>query len=212
MSTTLTTTSYAILGLLAVKPWTTYELTQQMDRSLGRIWPRAQSKLYEEPKKLVALGLARATEERVGKRPRTRYAITPKGRRALARWLAEPSQPPSLEAEHLVKMFFAEHGTKADALATLAASLAAGEAYLAGAAPFQQRAAQTMLVGTFLSDLYALVAEWADWASEQVERWPDDPTQALPHRADFEAVVERARRQAETLGADGEVDTGELGR
>ena len=26
----LTTTSYAILGLLAVKPWTTYELAQQM--------------------------------------------------------------------------------------------------------------------------------------------------------------------------------------
>jgi len=37
-----------------------YELTQQMGRSLGRIWPRAASKLYEEPKKLVAAGLARA--------------------------------------------------------------------------------------------------------------------------------------------------------
>ena len=43
----LTTTSYAILGLLAIKPWTTYELAQQMDRSLRRIWPRAKSKLYE---------------------------------------------------------------------------------------------------------------------------------------------------------------------
>ena len=56
-SSALTTTSYAILGLLAIKPWSTYELAQQMDRSLGRIWPRAQSKLYEEPKKLVARGL-----------------------------------------------------------------------------------------------------------------------------------------------------------
>ena len=46
----MTTTSYAILGLLAVKPWTTHELVQQVDRSLRRIWPRAQSKLYEEPK------------------------------------------------------------------------------------------------------------------------------------------------------------------
>jgi hypothetical protein len=32
----LTTTSYALLGLLAVQPWSTYELTRQMDRSLGR--------------------------------------------------------------------------------------------------------------------------------------------------------------------------------
>ena len=37
--TPLTTTSYAILGLLAVKPWTTYELAQQMRRALGQFWP-----------------------------------------------------------------------------------------------------------------------------------------------------------------------------
>jgi len=56
----LTTTSFAILGLLAVQPWSTYELTRRMDRSLGRLWPRARSKLYEEPKKLVEQGLAEA--------------------------------------------------------------------------------------------------------------------------------------------------------
>ena len=46
----LTTTSYAILGLLSLRPWTTYELAQQMQRALGQFWPRAESKLYEEPK------------------------------------------------------------------------------------------------------------------------------------------------------------------
>ena len=30
---TLTSTSYAILGLLAVKPWTTYELAKQVDQT-----------------------------------------------------------------------------------------------------------------------------------------------------------------------------------
>ena len=86
----LTSTSYAILGLLALKPWTTYELAQQMDRALGRFWPRAESRIYEEPKKLVARGLARASSEMVGKRPRTVYTITAKGRRALAEWVADP--------------------------------------------------------------------------------------------------------------------------
>ena len=98
-SSTLTTTSYAILGLLAVKPWTTHELVRQVDRSLRRIWPRAQSKLYEEPKKLVAHGYARATDDSVGRRRRTRYTITAKGRRALAKWLEEPGSGPSLACE-----------------------------------------------------------------------------------------------------------------
>ena len=71
MAAALTPTSYSILGLLALKPWTTYELAQQMERALGQFWPRAESRLYEEPKKLVAHGLARASSEMVGKRPRT---------------------------------------------------------------------------------------------------------------------------------------------
>ena len=115
----LTTTSYAILGLLAVKPWTTYELAQQMRRALGQFWPRAESKLYEEPKKLVAHGLARATKQTTGKRPRTVYSITAKGRRAMAEWVPQPGAGPVLEFEALVKLFYAEHGTKQDILATL---------------------------------------------------------------------------------------------
>ena len=79
----LTTTSYALLGLLALKPWTTYELAQQMDRSLRNFWPRAQSKLYEEPKNLVEHGLAASEKQQVGRRPRTVYSITPGGRDAL---------------------------------------------------------------------------------------------------------------------------------
>lgn len=199
----LTTTSYAILGLLAVQPWSTYELTRQMDRSLGRIWPRTKSKLYEEPKKLVDLGFASAVTERVGRRPRTVYTITDEGRHALAAWLQEPGAGPVLEFEQLLKILFAEHGTKADALATLAVtrewarernagSLDAGRAYLAGEGPFQHRAAQTLLAGAFLGDFYALVARWAEWATEQVEQWPDNPVDAVPDRAAMEETVRRA--------------------
>src|SRR4051794_17937000 len=121
---TLTTTSFAMLGLLAVRPWSTYELAAQMDRSLGRIWPRAQSKLYEEPKKLVAHGLAEASQDQVGRRPRTVYTITEQGRRALATWLEEPGNGPVLEFEQLLKVAFSDHGSRDDALATLAATRA----------------------------------------------------------------------------------------
>ena len=103
----LTPTSYAILGLLAIKPWTTYELAKQMDRTLNRFWPRAKSKLYEEPKKLVRTGLAVATPGAHGRRPRTVYSITPSGRRALAVWLSTESGGPVFESEHILKVFYA---------------------------------------------------------------------------------------------------------
>jgi DNA-binding PadR family transcriptional regulator len=85
-----------------------------------QFWHRAESKVYEEPKKLVEHGLARASSEMVGKRPRTVHAITPKGRRALAKRVSTPGAGPVLEFEELIKVFFAEHATKADLLATLA--------------------------------------------------------------------------------------------
>ena len=105
---TLTTTTYGVLGLLAVRPYSTYELAKAMGLSVGRVWPRAQSKLFEEPKKLVQHGFATAKEELVGRRPRTVYTITRAGRRALAAWLAEPGDGPVLEFEALVKLIFAE--------------------------------------------------------------------------------------------------------
>ena len=124
----LTGTTYAVLGLLAVQPWSTYELTQQMERTLGRVWPRAQSKLYEEPKKLVEFGLATAEDEAVGRRPRTVYTITDAGRQALAEWLREPGEGPVLEFEQLVKLSFADHGTQRRRLADHLSDLRVGTA------------------------------------------------------------------------------------
>src|SRR5256714_5395765 len=112
----LNTTSFAMLGMLAIRPWSTYELAKHVDRSLRPLWPRARSNLFNEPKKLVAQGLAVAADESVGRRPRTVYSITPKGRRALRRWLGTRGDGPALEFEQMLKVFFADHGTKADAL------------------------------------------------------------------------------------------------
>lgn len=205
---TLTSTSYAILGLLAVKSWTTHELVQQVDRSLRRIWPRASSKLYDEPKKLVAHGYARASDDAVGRRPRTRYTITAAGRKALAAWLARPGDGPVLECEQLVKIHFADSGTKADLVANLEATrawvlaqneenLATARAYLEGRGAFPQRAALNQLPGRFLTDFYVMVAHWVEWASQVVEAWPDDVT-AAPFDL---AAAEEGVRLAESIPA-----------
>src|SRR5689334_13380547 len=94
----LPTTSYALLGLLRLRPHTAYDLTQQASRSLAFVWQTSESQLYEEPKRLVRLGLVAADEEPAGpRRTRTVYEITDAGRDALAAWLATPPSPPRHE-------------------------------------------------------------------------------------------------------------------
>jgi PadR family transcriptional regulator, regulatory protein AphA len=207
----MTTTSYAILGLLAVKPWTTHELVQQIDRSMRRIWPRAQSKLYEEPKKLVAHGYARASDDSIGRRRRTRYTITAAGRRALAAWLQVPGDGPVLEFEQLLKISFADGGTKADILTNLDAArawvaeqneenLATARAYLDGHGLFPERTALNHLAGRFLTDFYVMVARWVDWANGVVQDWPDDVRLAPIDLAGQEEAVRLAESVNVILG------------
>lgn len=201
---TPTTTTYALLGLLIVKEWTTYELAQQMEKSIGTYWPRAKSKIYEEPKKLVALGFARARKEKIGARPRTVYSITPKGRRAFRSWLHEPGSPPQLEFEALIKVFFADQGTKEDLLATLDAvgswvemrrKLGAEIAsyLLSEQAEFPHRLHIIALTSRFQLEFTQAVERWVKWASHEVERWKamDDASVA---------EVEHLQAQAKTAG------------
>jgi DNA-binding PadR family transcriptional regulator len=196
----LTTTSYALLGLLAIKPWTAYGLAKQMDRN--RAWPRASSKVYEEPKKLVEHGLARASREMTGERPSTLYSITPKGRRAFARWLDQPGGGPVLEFEQILKVSFAEHGSKQGLLTNVHAAkawsrqrveenVAIGQAYLEGRGPFPKRLAVILLTATFMSDFARLVGEWAEWAESVVATWPPDLRKAKPDLAALGALVDK---------------------
>jgi PadR family transcriptional regulator, regulatory protein AphA len=197
----LTTTSYAVLGLLSLRSWTTYELAEQMRRALGLFWPRAISGLYEEPKKLVAAGLARATQDDVGRRRRTRYAITSRGRRALSAWVATPGAGPVIEFEQLVKVFFAEHGSREDLLATLervrtsledqvATTAGIPREYLERRGGYPERLPWLILIGKFLDEIEQVVDRWAAWAADVVSGWPDDISQAEP---DWEALEEMAR-------------------
>ena len=182
------TTSQAILGLLALRSWTTYELAKQVQRSLGWFWPRAERKLYDEPKRLVAAGLATSGREMTGARPRTVYAITARGRRALRTWLDQPPVPPALEFEGMVKVFFADGGTLEQLRATLQSIADTADARLTdleakvdehatGEAPFPERLALNTLGLRFVVDHERLIGTWARWALDQTAQWrsPVDP-------------------------------------
>jgi PadR family transcriptional regulator AphA len=198
----LTTTSHAVLALLALQPWTTYQLARQMDRSLGWIWPRAISRLYEEPKKLVAAGLATSRYEATGRRRSTVYTITAEGREALAAWLAEPGAGPMLECEALVKIAYADQGTRDGLLANLTALIEdataklhfgemIAESYLQGRGPFQERLPFSGLMWRFLWEYHVTVLRWARWARDQVQAWPQDLSR-LDVTAEFSRIVSAA--------------------
>jgi PadR family transcriptional regulator, regulatory protein AphA len=176
------TTSQAILGLLSLRSWSTYELAKQAQRSLEWFWPRAERKLYDEPKRLVAAGLASGEREMTGARPRTVYSVTRKGRAALRRWLDEPPAPPTLEFEGMVKVFFADGGSLEQLRVTLGRIAETAEARrvelwgnvtdaLGPEAAFPDRAHLGSLGARFHLDHERLVADWARWALAQTEGW-----------------------------------------
>jgi PadR family transcriptional regulator, regulatory protein AphA len=198
MTSPLSTTSHALLGLLSLRSWTTYELAKQVQRSLDWFWPRAERKLYDEPKRLEAEGFASSSHEMTGARRRTVYTVTPAGRAALGEWLDVPPAPPVLEFEGMVKVFFADGGTLSQLRANLMSIAATADARIAeveakvaenatGEVAFPDRLPINTIGLRFLLDHERMIAGWARWALEQVAEWrsPTDPgkwryTDAIP--------------------------------
>jgi DNA-binding PadR family transcriptional regulator len=203
----LTTTSYGVLSVLAIRDHSTYELTKQMRLSLHYIWPRAESNVYAEPKRLVAAGLAEAREEWRGGRRRTIYSITEAGRAALAAWLASPSSRQRYESEALLKIFFAENGTLESMLAAIRALRddavvqvdhwqQIADRYEAGEGQNPDRFALSALVARLLGEQQKATMRWAEWAEALVSLWD------TPSGADVRWGVETIRTTGETFPSD----------
>lgn len=185
MGNSLTSTAYAILGLLALRPWTAYELAAEMQHCFEYFWPRADARVYEEVKGLASAGLATARTERIGRRPRTTYSITPAGRAALEAWLSRPPEAIALDFEALLKVYLARFGTRENLLATLEQTHADAafmlrvartvrQAYLEGCAPLQDDYVHVwVFIYDFLVDYFDLVHRWAGRTRATVEEWAD---------------------------------------
>jgi DNA-binding PadR family transcriptional regulator len=93
----LSTTSYALLGLLVFDQETAdggmtgYEVKQRADNTLRFYWVSpAMSQIYTELERLDRHGYVASTEVEDGKRTTRRFAITAAGRKALEKWLRTP--------------------------------------------------------------------------------------------------------------------------
>jgi DNA-binding PadR family transcriptional regulator len=208
----LTTVSYEILGLLALRPHSPYELARQVER-LGVFWASAESVVYTEPKNLVAHGLARAATGATGRRARTVYTITPAGRRALKAWLASPTEGPRVQFEAMLRVLFADAASKTELLAAIdvvedwgARTRADGEAiaaaYTDGEPPYPDRAHIVALTVGYQVALVAAVQQWVAWARAQIERWDGTGPQPTTDLRVFEQVVAGRNPVADGLHTD----------
>jgi PadR family transcriptional regulator AphA len=144
--------TYGLLGLLAVRSWTGYELTRQIRRSLRFVWSVSDGHLYREQKRLVDLGWATVEKETAGRRSRKRYTITAAGRTALADWLETEPEEPHFQIEGVLRMFLGNQ-SRPEALAK-AAQLTA-ESARAMLQEMQEFAAEYLEAGGPLSMLEA---------------------------------------------------------
>ena len=106
-------TRYLILGLLADKSLTGYEIKKLIDKKLGALWMESYGQIYPELKKLANEGMVTIEEsvedERVYQK---RYHITDSGKKELISWLKMPPENKVVKYEILLKLFFAKHISK----------------------------------------------------------------------------------------------------
>jgi PadR family transcriptional regulator AphA len=188
----LSTTGLEILGLLALRPFSAYELAQQIHRGPRYLQPASERNLYAEPKRLAAAGLVRMRREQLGRRRRTIYEITPAGRHALRRQLATPPAPPQLEFETLQRLVFADQGSKQDLLAALDTTsqqvqhlledgLRQVRGYQTDGGPFPQRLHLILLFARFSTDFLVLLRDWVTLTRREVASWPTTRDLGLTH-------------------------------
>jgi PadR family transcriptional regulator, regulatory protein AphA len=119
---------FAVLGLLAEKPMSGFDIVGQFDVGLSVIWPAPQNEIYKILRALDAEGLIRVTER--GARGRIVYAITPDGRTALTDWLRAETDY-TMRYEPMLKAVFMRQATASARRAIAKSDLAFAEEQLA---------------------------------------------------------------------------------
>ena len=128
-----------------------------------------ESQYYAEPKRLASLGYLEARKEPGKTRERTVYALTEKGREALAAWAKTPVTFTPLKSEMLTRMLIAdlvgEEPTREsiltlrDDISDLVERLDEAEA---SAKQLEHRSKYLLLSNAFLRRLLDLHLEWID--------------------------------------------------
>jgi DNA-binding PadR family transcriptional regulator len=180
----LSATGKVILGMLAARPRSGYEIKQLVDNSARFFWAASYGQIYPELKRLEEAGLIKGSDASQGGRQRNVYKLTAEGRRSAETWIAREPEVYELRDEGLLQMFFAgsiEPARTAEIARECAAKAAATAAELravqeevdrkheaAGAEYSPDRGSLAVL--RYGIELNEWAADWFERAAEDLER------------------------------------------
>ena len=113
--------TWVILGLIAQKPCSGYDIKRNVDRSIRHFWAASYGQIYPELKRLEEAGWIVGDKAPRGGRARSVYRITGAGSQALRAWLGGRETRIELRDESLLRLFFADTLPIDEALGQLAA-------------------------------------------------------------------------------------------
>jgi PadR family transcriptional regulator, regulatory protein AphA len=116
-----TAVTWAILGLIRLRPMSGYDLKRSVDRSIRHFWAASYGQIYPELRRLEDAGWIEGEDAGNGARSRRLYRISEAGRRALEDWLHGHETRLELRDESLLRLFFADALPEEEALGLLAA-------------------------------------------------------------------------------------------
>lgn len=163
-----------MLGLLAERSASGYDLMKLFDVSLANVWPATQSQLYSELGKLADAGLVDVSAE--GPRGRKEYTITEAGLAELRHWLTDVQPTRVVRSDMLLRVFFLGRLSPEQARAYLhgQAQLARKQLeHIESIRAFVESGGDDLSVyGRLVLDYGRRLAEsqreWAEWAENQI--------------------------------------------
>jgi DNA-binding PadR family transcriptional regulator len=103
-------TRFAVLGMLAFRPMSGYDIKKMIDKSVSYFWKENYGHIYPVLAKLKSEGLVRlqgkSAKSAKGGPERKVYSITPEGSKVIKDWLYQPHAPEYFRIEILLKLFF----------------------------------------------------------------------------------------------------------
>jgi DNA-binding PadR family transcriptional regulator len=163
-----TAVTWAVLGLLAQRPRSGYDIKAAVDRTIRHFWAASYGQIYPELRRLEDAGWIAGADAASGGRARREYRITAQGRRALAGWLHGRETMIELRDESLLRLFFADQLPRDEAIGLLRAR---GEGYQAFNAFLRSLDDGS---GTpdppFLDLVYRWALDYSDWGAEWCRR------------------------------------------
>jgi DNA-binding PadR family transcriptional regulator len=116
-----TAVTWAVLGLLGVKPMSGYDIKRAVDRTIRHFWAASYGQIYPELKRLEEARWIVGKDASQGERARRVYKITAQGRREFDGWLHGYETRIEMRDESLLRLFFADALPHDEALGLLAA-------------------------------------------------------------------------------------------